>query len=327
MSESVRVLFTRSDPRSRRPGATRRLAVTWLGCGWLAWTSACAPHYEHLVERSVPASDELTCPGYMVWDHEPVRDVFLVVNGSGTLSNAFVHPTFEHALRTRSIAYLTYDKPGILAPFGDPAEVRRDFTLFEQYTLGHGLACATHALQWARAQFGDAARLHLRGHSEGALVALYAYDGLLDRDPGTGALIASVVLSGLPLEPFAEILEHQLATMPRGDRLRAALATCDDRVLAAGLGVTCAYVDDAASRPSGRAMFERLSVRAPAAQFHVFHGTHDWNTPVEPVRALEAWNASVGHLPMTFHYYPGGHAGSDAARAEMARVLEELISD
>jgi hypothetical protein len=73
-------------------------------------------------------------------------------------------------------------------------------------------------------------------------------------------------------------------------------------------------------------MFERLATRGTAARFHVFHGTHDWNTPVEPVRALEAWNASTGHLRMEFHYYEGGHSGSAAARAELSQVLTTLVS-
>ena len=93
------------------------------------------------------------------------------------------------------------------------------------------------------------------------------------------------------------------------------------------LGVSCAYVADATRRPSGRAMFERLAARAPAARFHVFNGTDDWNTPVAPVRALEAWNASTGHLPITFHYYEGGHAGSEAARSEVARLLASLVAE
>ena len=57
------------------------LAVLVTACG--------GARYEHLVERELAASDELTCPGYLAWNREPVRDVFLVINGSGTLSNAF----------------------------------------------------------------------------------------------------------------------------------------------------------------------------------------------------------------------------------------------
>jgi hypothetical protein len=262
----------------------------------------------------------------LVWNQEPVRDVFLVVNGSGALSNAFVNPTFEAVLSLSPVGYATFDKPGVRAPFGDPAALRRDDAILERYTLRDGVACATEALRWARAQFGPAVRLHLRGHSEGTLIALYTYDDLLDREPELAAQIDTVVLSGLAVEPFADILNRQLATLPDGDRVRQALASCDWAVLEKRMGVSCAYIDDAIRRPSGRAMFERLATRAPALRFYVFQGTDDWNTPVAPVRALEAWNVSTGRLRIDFHYYKGGHAGSEAARSEMARLLSSLVS-
>lgn len=308
------------------PSSLPTHAIRLLTCAALTLAPGCGPQYEHLAERSLAAPPELSCPGYLVWNHEPVRDVFLVMNGSGTPSNAFVHPTFEGVLEAAPVAYLTYDKPGIRAPFGDPAAVQRDPARFQQYTLGHGIACATHALRWAREQFGDTVRLHLRGHSEGSLVALYTYDALLESEPRVGERIASVVLSGVALEPFADILEHQLASIPGGERLREALAACEEPVLAEHLGVSCAYVADAVQRPPGRTLFERLAARGSAAQFHVFHGTQDWNTPVAPVRELEAWNAAEGHLDLTFHYYEGGHAGSDAARAELTQLLTSIIS-
>ena len=152
----------------------------------LAPSGACAARFEHVVERGLASKDGLACAGYLVWNQGPVRDVFLVINGSGTGSNAFVHPTFEGLLSTRPVAYSTYDKPGVSAPFGDPGSVRRDYATLERYTLGHGIACATDALRWAQEQFGPAVRLHLRGHSEGALVSLYLYDGLLESDPADG---------------------------------------------------------------------------------------------------------------------------------------------
>jgi hypothetical protein len=290
-------------------------------------TSACGPSYEHIAQRELPSTAPLTCPGYLVWNQEPVRDVFLVINGSGNLSNAFVHPTFEDLVSTHRVAYSTYDKPGIRAPFDDPAEVRRDDALFERYTLGHGTACALEALRWARKQFGPSVRLHVRGHSEGVLVALYAYDQLLEQDPEASTAIKTFVLSGVALEPFADILERQLATMPQGERLRKAIASCDWGVLKDSMGVSCAYIDDAKRRPSGRAMFERLAARAPSVRFHIVQGTTDWNTPVEPVRALQAWNASKRQLHMDFHYYAGGHTGSEAARAEVAQLLTALVSE
>jgi hypothetical protein len=301
----------------------------------LVLTLACGAHYEHLVERQLPAPDELSCGAFLAWNHEPVRDAFLIINGSGTLSNAFVHPSFQDLLDTRRVAYSTYDKPGIRAPFADPAALHRDDALLQRYTLGHGVACATGALGWAREQLGPSVRLHVRGHSEGTLVALYAYDALLDSAPELAAGIASFVLSGLALEPFEDILARQLTWLPDAARLRQALAACDWTVLGPSLGVSCAYIDDAKGRPSGRAMFERLAARArgasgdwkPGARFHIFHGTNDKNTPVAPVRELERWNGAEGHLPIEFHYYEGAHAGNDAGRAAVAKVLAQLIAE
>src|SRR6187551_1385363 len=198
-----------------KPSSGARFSLAALGV-CLPLLAACGPRYKHVVERSLAAASDLACPGYLVWNDEPVRDVFLVINGSGILSNAFVHPTFEGVMRTHRVAYSTYDKPGVRAPFGDPAAVRRDLSTFARYTLGHGIACATEALRWAREQFGPSVRLHIRGHSEGALVALYLYDALLDGDPDTASRIATLVLSGLALQPIAELVESQLAGLPDG---------------------------------------------------------------------------------------------------------------
>jgi hypothetical protein len=87
--------------------------------------TACATRHQHVVERPLRSAGGLECPGYLVWNREAVRDVFLVISGSGHLSNAFVHPSFEEILGTHQVAYATYDKPGI------------HHSIFERYTLGH----------------------------------------------------------------------------------------------------------------------------------------------------------------------------------------------
>jgi hypothetical protein len=229
-------------------------------------------------------------------------------------------------MKAHPVAYLTWDKPGIRARFGDPRSLHRDDGILSRYTLGHGVACATNALRWARERFGPSVRLHLRGHSEGAWIALIVYDALLSGDAEMAASISTLVLSGLPLEPFKDILDQQLAWLPDGKRLRGALASCDWALLREHLGVSCAYVEDAARRPSGRELFERLAARRSVARFYIFQGTDDRNTSVARVRALEAWNASRGHLSLEFHYYAGAHQGSDSARAEMARLLSALTA-
>ncbi|MBL8680483.1 MAG: hypothetical protein JNK05_14995 [Myxococcales bacterium] len=265
----------------------------------------------------------------MAWNHEPVRDVFLVINGSGSLSNAFVHPAMRDVLGAHPVAYATFDKPGIRAPFEQPTAVQRDFVAFERYTLGHGTACAMDALRWARERFGAATRLHVIGHSEGTLVSLYAYDALLDQDPALAAQIKTLVFSGLALESIANIFARQLADLRGGERIRAAFASCDQRVInnSPFAGTSCAYLRDAAERPSGRAMFERLATRSPTARMHVVHGESDLNTPVRFVRELEAWNTHAGHLPITFRYVAGGHNGNAAVRAELLRLVQRIVAE
>lgn len=309
-----------------RAVASVAVLLVLLGATLLA---ACAPRYQYVVERQLRSTGGLECPGYLVWDREPVRDVFLVISGSGHLSNAFVHPSFEEIVETQRVAYATYDKPGIRAPFGDPAAVKRDYSIFGRYTLGHGKACALESLRWAREQFGTSVRLHVTGHSEGTLVALYAYETALDEEPALAAQLRTIVLSGLALEPIPDIIARQLAELRGGDHIRAAFASCDQSVIndSPFAGTSCAYLEDAAGRPSGRAMFERLATRAPTARFHVVHGESDLNAPVTHVRALEQWNVSTGQLPISFHYVEGGHSGNPAARAEIARLWRQLVTE
>jgi pimeloyl-ACP methyl ester carboxylesterase len=303
--------------------------VILLGLFGAALVPACAPRYQHVAARQLRSSGGLECPGYLVWDQEPARDVFVVIAGSGTLSNAFVHPALEETIHTRQVAYLTFDKPGIRAPFGDPAAARRHDAVLQRYTLGHGTACAVEALRWARERFGDSVRLHFAGHSEGSLVALYAYEALLDEEPALAGQVKTLVLTGLALESVPDIFERQLAELRGGDRLRAAFASCDQAVIndSPFAGTSCAYLEDAAGRPSGRAMFERLATRASTARFQIVHAESDLNTPVSHVRALEEWNAVAGHLPIAFHYVEGGHTANMAARAEVTRLVEAIVAE
>lgn len=317
-------------PQTRRgaPRARTRALSALLALFGATRIAGCAPRYQHVAERPLSSDGGLTCPGYLAWNHEPVRDVFVVINGSGNLSNAFVHPSFEEILGARRVAYATFDKPGIRAPFGDPAAARRDDSSFARYTLGHGVSCAIEALRWARERFGPSMRLHVIGHSEGTLVALYAYEAVLDADPALAAQLRTFVLSGLALEPVAEIFARQLAELRGGERIRAAFASCDQGVINSSpfAGTSCAYLEDAAGRPSGRAMFERLVTRATPARFHIIQGVDDRNTPVRHVRDLETWNAGDRQLPITFHYVEGGHTGNAAVRGVVTRLLRDIAS-
>ena len=304
---------------------TLRLRVL-LSVGLLALgCSGCAgPSLKHLVERDLPSKDGLTCRGYLGWNSPDVQHVFLWMNGTGVYSSAFVHPSVDAALKVNPVAYLTFDKPGIVAPFEDPATLSVDDDALEQYTQGHMLECARQAMSWSEEQFGHAIRFHFRGHSEGTLIALFLYEELLSEEPALAARVSSLVLSGLGLEPFDALIERQLSEMPaaQGAVTRAAVQSCDWGVLKNRLAVSCKYLEDADARPSGRAVFESLALRAPPVRFFVFQGNNDFHTPARYVRELEAWNEQLGHLDMTFRYYDGAHVG---APPDIQREVSELL--
>jgi pimeloyl-ACP methyl ester carboxylesterase len=231
-------------------------------------------------------------------------------------------------LNANPAAYLTFDKPGIRAPFGDPTRLSVNDDQLEQYTQGDMLECARQAMTWSEEQFGHAVHFHFRGHSEGTLIALFLYQKLLSEEPALAARVSSLVLSGLGLEPFAALVERQLSELPpnRGNAIRAAIQSCDWRVLRNGLA-SCKYLEDAYARPSGRSVFENVALRAPAVDFFVFQGNNDFHTPAKNVRELEVWNTQFGHLNMTFRYYEGAHVGAPTnVKRELSALLVRLTT-
>jgi len=283
--------------------------------------------HNHQLEVDFPTHDALTCRGYIAWDAVHVDHVFLSLGGTGTQSLAFVHPSFEELLRTRPVAYMTLDKPGITAPLGDPAALVMNDSEFEKHTQAHLIDCAEHALDYAWQNFQEP-KIHLRGHSEGALISLYLYQRLLTERPSAAARISSMILSGLALEPFETILERQIAdwTKTHGLGMRQAVQSCDWPSMKRYFGVSCAYLRDAYVRPSGRTMFETLAQAGVRLPIYVFQGSDDWHTPASFVHDLEAWNAREGKLDLKFVFYRGGHQGSEAAKAELEKLLGSLTA-
>jgi len=279
---------------------------------------------KHVVERDLRSKDGLSCRGYLGWNSPSVQHVVLQMNGTGLYSSAFVHPGAVAALEQNPAAYLTFDKPGIRAPFQDPGELSVNDDELKRYTQGHMLTCARQAMTWSQQQFGPGVRFHLRGHSEGTLIALFLYEKLLIEEPSLAGQVSSVVLSGLGLEPFDALVERQLSSMPAGPSgaIRAAIRSCDWGTLRNQLATSCEYLRDAYARPSGRAVFESLAARAAAGRFFVFQGEKDFQTPARYVHELEAWNRQSAHLNLTFRFYDGAHVG---APSEVQRELSDLL--
>ena len=306
-------------------GARHRPQVLFaLGLLALAYSGCAGQSLKNVVQRDLLSKDGLTCRGYLGWNSPDVQHVFLWMSGTGVYSSAFIHPSVVDALNVNPVAYLTFDKPGIRAPFQDPAKLSVNNDELEQYTQGHMLECARQAMTWSQEQFGHAIHFHFRGHSEGTLVALFLYEKLLSEEPTLAARVSSLVLSGLGLEPFDALIARQLTEMPakQGGIIRAAIQNCDWGVLRNHLAISCKYLEDAYARPSGRSAFESISLRAPTVSFFVFQGNNDSQTPVRYVRELEAWNRQLGHLDLTFRYYEGAHVG---APPEAKRELSDLL--
>jgi pimeloyl-ACP methyl ester carboxylesterase len=310
--------------RSLREWARRLPVLFALGLLALVYSGCAGQSLTHVVQRDLLSKDGLTCRGYLGWNRPDVQHVFLWMSGTGVYSSAFVHPSVEAALKVNPVAYLTFDKPGIRAPFQDPAKLSVNDDELEQYTQGHMLACARQAMTWSQEQFGHAIQFHLRGHSEGSLVALFLYERLLSDEPVLAAKVSSIVLSGVGLEPFDVLVARQVSEMPaeQGSAIRAAIQNCDWKMLKNLMAVSCTYLKDAYARPSGRAAFESIALRAPTVGMFVFQGNNDSQTPVRYARELEAWNNQVGHLHLTFRYYEGAHVGGPP---EVKRELSDLL--
>jgi hypothetical protein len=163
---------------------------------------------------------------------------------------------------------------------------------------------------------------------QGALISLYLLDTLLDEQPSIARQIRSLVLTGLPLEPFSGILDRQLEAISRSDggSLKKAVADCNWPVMRNRLGLSCEYLKDAVSRPSGFEMFQRLAARSLSVPIYVFQGEKDFHTPASEVRRLERWNTEEGHLDLTVRFYDGDHRGNPAVQEELRALLEKLAS-
>lgn len=304
----------------------RRLAALLLGLLTSAASTGCAgakQSFAHVEEADLTTHDDLSCRAYVVWNNEPVTDVVLSLAGSGTGTNTFVPDLADAVLTARPAAYLTFDKPGVHATFGDRSSVVIDDAPFARHTEGTLLECAQSALRLSRDKFGPAVRWHFLGHSEGATIELYLLDALLANQPADAVNVRSLVFSGLPLEPLEDNLQRQLADKPV---LAQAVAACDWPVMRDQLGASCAYFADARTRPSGFTVFEHLAAAQYAGKIRVFQGNDDINTLARFTHQLEAWNSAQGHLDLTVRYYDAGHSGTPEARQELADLLLSLLS-
>ena len=290
----------------------RALVVAMVAAG-----CAGSAHLQNLppaTELDVTADDGLTCHVYLTAPTARPATLIFWLGGTGTGSSARI----PDELRRSDVAVVTFDKPGVRAPFARPDEVRIDDATFARHTQGTLLSCAQRVLAMATDRLSPT-RIVLRGHSEGALIML----GLaLSLEPAIARRIRAIVLTGLPLEPFGELIRRQLATRPE---LARAIAACDWPTMKRLSGVSCAYLADAAKRPSGRELIEQLSARDVRPELDVFAGNSDDLTPARFVDELVTWNTATGRLDLRVVTYAGGHGGSATARRQMGQLIDRLI--
>lgn len=311
------------------PTARIRIPQICVALAVLTLVGACghAPMGANVETHTLASINGQSCRGYFTWNG-PVDHVVFVMNGTGSRSNAFMPEAFEDMVRERAVLYATLDRPGITATFGSPDAVIVDDRALESATQTQLLTCAYEALQWISQRFGPALHVHLRGHSEGALLSLLLYQKLTVQEPVRATRIDSLILTGVPLDPFRTVIASQLDVIDQHDRgvLRAAVSSCNWPTMRDRLAVSCAYLEDAYAQPSGRELFEKLAKRAAHAQFYLFHGTQDWNANVDRVRELESW-AHTQPLALHFRYYEGGHNDPpERTRREVSSLVISLTN-
>jgi hypothetical protein len=304
-----------------------RVTLSCLAFAVCALAGACGhvPKGAHLETHTLASPGGPSCRGYFTWSG-PVQHVVLVLNGTGTRSNAFLPAPFEGMVRDRAVLYATLDRPGITASFGAPDAATKDDAALEAATQIQLLACVSEAMHWIAERFGPTLHIHVRGHSEGALLSLRLYQQLSAQEPLLAAQIETLILTGTPLEAFRTVIASQLDVIDQhdGGELRAAVSRCEWPTLRDRLGVSCAYLEDAYTQPSGRELFESLARNQVRAQFYLFHGTKDWNASVDRVRDLESW-AQTQPLALHIEYYEGGHNDPpESTRQEVSSLVVSL---
>jgi pimeloyl-ACP methyl ester carboxylesterase len=253
--------------------------------------------------------------------------VLLSIGGSGAHSRAYLPGSLKTLLEERRVSFLTFDKPGISAPFSQPGEVRFDEAALKAHTQGDLVDCAERALDWSQELFPNAPSIHVRGHSEGALIALDLLGRVLRTHPDQTRQIETLVLSGTPIEPYSHVVQRQVdALLPQAPRLRQSVKACSWPHMRHYLGFSCEYLHDAYARPAGRQTFEALSALGARARFVVLQGDADAVTPMRYLREFEKWNAEAGRLELEVSHYRGGHAGSASAERALNAILARITA-
>lgn len=248
----------------------------------------------------------------------PATRVVLFENGTGVYTTAHgdLDGLAKSAARDPHAAVVTFDKPGIGA--SEEGLTTVDAQVFGRHTLGDLSACARRAvdLTLTRPHVSKEATVLAHGHSEGAQVWLRVLARASETDEGTRWLehVEANLLSGLPSEPVTSGAERQLGVfLPfEVEAFRQALATHDDEYLLL-LGMPWRYLEHPWAREGADEVLARLAARKKPLELRLFHGDHDRNAPLEPIRALALKYAGPSsRLALRLQVYPGANHQLDA---------------
>ncbi|HKY63493.1 MAG TPA: hypothetical protein VJR29_08750 [bacterium] len=282
----------------------------------------------------VRAQDGLICSAYF-FSAGPSRHLILTMGGTGLYSNLRLHGEIQSLLKTHPVSYVIFDKPGIQPKKGGKpgAYKLEDEPSFLKHTQDTLMDCAAETLRWGLQQGGGTVQaIHLRGHSEGSQIALRLYERLLKEKDPLAAQVQSLLLTGLPIEPWDEIVSQQLQNYPEKLRneIQTAMTECDWKVLKKWAGVPCGYLRKQSGAPSNEATLEGLRLLSPKVPIYVFHGLNDAHVSAGAVKAFERKNAAHRErnepsLDFRVLYYEGGHRSSESVRGKLKSVLQNAI--
>jgi pimeloyl-ACP methyl ester carboxylesterase len=305
-------------------------------------TSRFAPAAEAAVPSTttVQSLQGRVCAAYLhLPSAEPgaVRAIVLEQHGSGPYSMASpkaLDPAGRYFIERDSVAVVAIDKPGVRGDPADPERIDVDTAAYDAYLVGDLVDCAANALAWAAALplAKQEPPIFLKGHSEGAYVAVRVYAKLNVEGSPLVPRIRALLLSGVPVEGQKTVIDRQLSAESWSSRrkIRRAIKEGDNDVLHRWAGVSSAYVRDAeAVEPLSR-IFDSLARIRPKARFELFQGLEDAHTPPAPVQALEADNErrvekNEPALDLRVRYYAAGHPLNRTAVEDMRAVLDAQL--
>lgn len=320
---------------------TRALSVLLLLFAGLS-SSARA---ERIESFPVGTKGRLACTAYLHFPDGPFTGPYPLLldqDGTGLYTTAipFGAKTPDdpgapgYLLRAAKAAVLTIDKPGIRPAPDTTAGFQIDHAIYDRHTQRDLVACVLVALRKV-AERTDVKPdgWILSGHSEGAQVVVRAYRSLIEKEAEFAKRIHLVSLSGLPMEPWREMIGRQLENRPEARaKFWAAYARRDDAALFRLGPVGSEYWRDVFSTTPLVTDLRDLARREVKAGFAIFQGTHDKKVSPTSVTKFEEWNrrsASEGKpaLRLSARYYPAGHGLNFAAENDRYLAFANTFAD